>query len=312
LGPVENLIGQSAQPAEKEQLQLVRNNASRLVKLVNQLLDLSKLEAGAIKFDYAQEDIMPFIKSMTFAFQSLADQKKIAISFTSNSEIVVTRFDRDKLEKIFSNLLTNAFKFTPEHGQVSVDVSVRDKQIQVQVTDSGPGIAADDLPYIFNRFYQSETSSRSTTGSGIGLQLTKELVEICGGNINVANVPSGGAQFVVALPLTTETISSDTQRHSQYTFTPSSSEFENKSVLSGNGEVVPTDSDRDIVLVIEDNSEVRDFIVQSLAAQYHVITAADGGEGIEKRTRDKSCSSDHAHCEGGRREPNRRIRNWRR
>jgi len=281
LGPVENLINESKRPAERQQLTLVKNNTTRLTRLVNQLLELSKLEAGNITLEYVYEDIVQFLKLIAFAFQSLADQKKISVTFKNEPASVLTKFDRDKLEKIFSNLLSNAFKFAPEQGQVAVDVRVQDQQIRVEVTDSGPGIAADDLPYIFNRFYRSGTSSRSTTGSGIGLELTKELVGICGGNISVANVPSGGAQFVVTLPLITDTTAISVSQKKSKLHPPVMQESA-PILLSADRDLTSTREERDLVLVIEDNPEVRAFIEESIKPQYRVLTAENGEEGIEK------------------------------
>jgi signal transduction histidine kinase/DNA-binding response OmpR family regulator len=279
LGPVENLLSTPQPPQQREQLVMVKNNTSRLVKLVNQLLDLSKLEAGAIQFEYVHEDIVPFLKSLAFSFQSLADQKKISLHFASEPSAIVTRFDYDKMEKVFSNLLSNAFKFTPEQGLVSMDVSLVGEQIKVSVRDSGPGIPAQDLPYIFNRFYQSGGGFHAL-GSGIGLELTKELVEISGGKISVTNGPEGGAHFVVMLPLMPEATTAETKTKA-YLPTPHLADREEE-ILQVKEESNPTDDERKTLLVIEDVNEVRDFIVQSLSAHYQVITAAHGGEGIAK------------------------------
>jgi len=286
LGPVENLIGESKEAPFKNQLMLVKSSANRLVKLVNQLLDLSKLEAGAIKMDYVNDDVISFLKANTFAFQSLADQKNIRISFLCDITSLPMKFDRDKLEKIFSNLLSNAFKFTNSGGQVSVSVQVTEnsanKKIRVTVNDSGPGIPAADVPYVFNRFYQSGTVSRSTLGSGIGLELTKELVEICGGEIGVSNADAGGAQFYFTLPVIEGEKDITNEINGSYLSSHAAIAIEDArdtpSILTA-----PVESENhELILVIEDNNEVRDYIVSALQSQYQVITAEDGEKGIVK------------------------------
>src|SRR5262249_38348408 len=150
---------------------------------------------------FVYEDVIGFLRASTMAFQSLADQKKIDLEFSSNTAFFEMKFDRDKLEKIFSNILSNAFKFTDAGGNIEVRADVRQGSIKVAVKDSGPGVSEADLPYVFNRFYQSGTVARTNVGSGIGLELTKELVNICGGEIGVSNAPEGGAQFYFTLPV---------------------------------------------------------------------------------------------------------------
>jgi len=280
LGPVENLIGETKNTNDKNQLIVVKNNASRLVKLVNQLLDLSKLEAGAIKLDYVSEDIIPFLKANTFAFQSIADQKNIKIKFNSITDSLIMRFDRDKLEKIFSNLLSNAFKFTPTNGSVNVTATVAGDTVRITVKDSGYGIPEADLPYVFNRFYQSGKVVRSTAGSGIGLELTKELVEICGGLIGVHNPASGGAEFYFTLPIP-EAEKND-QNISYQKSTQANINLEDARANASLIQNEITSESEQLILIIEDNEEVRDFIVSSLQSGYQIITAVNGEDGITK------------------------------
>jgi signal transduction histidine kinase/DNA-binding response OmpR family regulator/Tfp pilus assembly protein PilF len=277
-GPVENLLQETKNTTQKDQLLLVRNNASRLVKLVNQLLDLSKLEAGAVKFDYVSEDVIHFLKAHTYAFQSVADQKDIAIEFYADPSAFIMQFDRDKLEKIFSNILSNAFKFTPANGRVKVQASITEKILKVIIRDSGPGIPEDDLPYVFNRFYQSETVSRSTLGSGIGLELTKELVELCGGTIGVTNNMNGGAEFSFTLPAELTEVAVNNASHASNHVALAVDDLRASNTLTKENQ---SSENQELVLVIEDNDDVRDFIVSSMQTSYRVITAANGAIGID-------------------------------
>jgi signal transduction histidine kinase/DNA-binding response OmpR family regulator len=278
LGPVENMLGESKGP-DKNQLQTIKGSASRLVKLVNELLDLSKLEAGAIKFDFVYEDVIGFLRASTMAFQSLADQKKIDLQFSANTALFEMKFDRDKLEKIFSNLLSNAFKFTDAGGKIEVRADTGQGVLKVFVKDSGRGVPEADLPFVFNRFYQSGTMSRTTVGSGIGLELTKELVNICGGEIGVSNAVEGGAQFYFTLPVPQTGAIGPSDRQSnagEYTRMALDDARETPAVLQMN-----IDSEgKDTILVIEDNADVRNYIISSLQADYHVVSANDGDSGI--------------------------------
>jgi DNA-binding response OmpR family regulator len=253
---------------------------------VNQLLDLSKLEAGAIKIEYVSEDIIAFLKANTFAFQSLADIKNISIGFEADTPSLVMKFDRDKLEKICSNLLSNAFKFTPSGGEVKVAVRAstggdNTRKINILVSDSGPGIPEQDLSMVFNRFYQAGTVSRSSTGSGIGLELTRELVGICGGEISVRNLKDRGAEFSFTLPLLEGEQLVDVPAKVAYQALSVVSEeaMIATALLNGGGNA---ENNKEVVLVIEDNEEVRDYIVTSLGDHYHVLVAEDGEKGIVK------------------------------
>lgn len=284
LGPVENLLADLKNTKVKEQLTLVKTSTSRLVKLVNQLLDLSKLEAGAIKVHYVSDDIIPLLKGNTFAFQSLAVDKNIDLQFSSNTETLRMDIDTDKLEKILSNLLSNAFKFTPAGGNIKVTAMLtgdkpEDRQLEISVADSGVGIPLQDIPYVFNRFYQSHTVSKYIQGSGIGLELTKELVEICGGKISVSTLPVNGTRFTFTLPVRQdvgEPVGQGIVDHAHY-FQPDLNDSEKQ---NSHRVISIREESQDVILVIEDNEDVRNFIVSSLQPHYKVITAADGDEGI--------------------------------
>ncbi|NOT76000.1 MAG: tetratricopeptide repeat protein [Cyclobacteriaceae bacterium] len=281
LGPVENMLSETKGP-DKNRLLTIKSSASRLVKLVNQLLELSKLEAGAIELDFVQDDVIGFLRANTMSFQSLADQKKIDLQFSSNTAIFEMKFDRDKLEKIFSNLLSNAFKFTDAGGSILVHADAGQHSLRVTVKDSGTGVPEADLPFVFNRFYQSGTVSRTTLGSGIGLELTKELVNICGGEVGVSNAIEGGAQFYFTLPVTepgAADVSSNKPTSGEYTRMVLDEARQTPGVLAMNTNY---SEGKDTILVIEDNADVRNYIISSLQPDYHVISADDGEHGIRE------------------------------
>ncbi len=279
LGPVENMLSES-KGQDKNRLQTIKGSASRLVKLVNQLLDLSKLEAGAVRFEFVHEDVIGFLRASTMAFQSLADQKNIDLQFQANTALFEMKFDRDKLEKIFSNLLSNAFKFTEAGGRIVVSADIEHGSLRVTVKDSGHGVPAADLPFVFNRFYQSGTVSRSSVGSGIGLELTKELVNICGGEIGVSNAVEGGAQFFFTLPVSEiGIVAPATQPYAgEYTRMVLDDAHETPDMP----QVSTNPEGKDTILVIEDNADVRHYIMSSLQSDYHVVAANDGDSGVQQ------------------------------
>ncbi|HET9053357.1 MAG TPA: two-component regulator propeller domain-containing protein, partial [Cyclobacteriaceae bacterium] len=206
LVPLEKLISHTADKENLKQFHLMQRNARRLLNLVNKLLDFRKLEVNEVKFNPSEGDIVSFIKDTVYAFSDLSDKKEIVLSFKSTIASLETLFDQDKLEKILFNLLSNAFKFTPEHGQVSVElnrVSREDRScIRIVVSDTGIGIAPEKLDKIFERFYQADTPEHIVNqGSGIGLSITREFVKIHEGTITVKSEPGSGSTFSVELPV---------------------------------------------------------------------------------------------------------------
>ena len=187
-------------------LLMIERNSNRLLGLINQLLDMSKLEAGQLKAQPEPGDMAAFLRTLAGSFQSLAGSRQIRFTFTQNEYEHWASFDRDKVEKIVTNLLANALKFTPSGHAVSMDVQLAAGSVQVSVADTGIGIAADNLPNIFDRFYQVDsTVNRSYEGTGIGLALVRELVDVLQGTISVASTEGKGTTFCVALPLSTAT-----------------------------------------------------------------------------------------------------------
>lgn len=220
IGPLEQMLAEEPQPGWKKFIPMMHRHANRLLRLINQLLDLAKLESGGAKLAPTQGDFVAFLKGLTMSFDSLAVHKRIALKFAAQPAALPSYFDRDKIEKIFSNLLANAFKFTPEGGEISVQVSVTSDQLSVAsnqlsvnqsiidhcllitVRDTGIGISPTHLPHIFDRFYQADTSASSVReheGAGIGLALVKELVELHHGDISVKSEEGKGTEFIVRL-----------------------------------------------------------------------------------------------------------------
>ncbi|MCP5053036.1 MAG: HAMP domain-containing histidine kinase [bacterium] len=225
MGPLEQMMEECPENEEetKRKLSLMFRNTQRLLRMINQLLELSKLETGSLKIHARETGIVSFVKKMTESFQLVARKQKLDLLFhepqakhdpdrdTENKDISIY-IDRQRMEDILSNLLANAIKFTPAGGEVTVTVTgVSNSQaeesfpegwVEISVSDTGPGIPAAQLPQLFDRFYQAEsTYEHHEKGTGIGLALCKELVELHHGTIRVENPKSGGTEFIIRLPV---------------------------------------------------------------------------------------------------------------
>ncbi|MEJ2615250.1 MAG: HAMP domain-containing sensor histidine kinase, partial [Ignavibacteriaceae bacterium] len=203
LGQIESVLSSKIDIKEKGKLHVANRNARRLLTLINQLLDLSKLESGSMELKTKQHNIVSFLKSLFYSFESIAESKKITLKFKSELENIPVVFDPDKMEKIFYNLVSNAFKFTPTNGEIKVSLDIfNSTMVRIHVKDNGKGIDKKELTHIFDRFYQADGSStREYEGTGIGLSLTKELIELHKGNISVISEEGQGTEFIVTLPL---------------------------------------------------------------------------------------------------------------
>lgn len=300
LGPIEKMLSSAVFENAQADLQLMQRNAKRLLRLINQLLDLSKLESGKIKLRAALDNVAPFLRGLVMSFASLAEQRNIALSFVTAEDSIELYFDRDKIEKIFYNLLSNACKFTPAGGEISVQLSVRSKQsphdqlltghwLLITVKDTGIGIAAERLPYIFDRFYQVDSSStREQEGTGIGLALVKELVLVHHGAIEATSAEGKGATFTVRLPLGKEHLQ---ENEIVEAFAEAGGGARPQDISEAAAPDAPS-ADEDltalenatVILIVEDNADVRNYIRSYLDEAYKIIEAGDGVEGFEKAT----------------------------
>jgi len=256
----------------KKAFNVISNNTERLQKLIDQLLELSKIESGAIYLQLKEGNIIRFIRSKVELFEGMAERKMIALQSTYFGENNPAVYDEDKIEKIVSNLLSNAIKFTPSGGRVTVSVHQNSSQLVFEITDSGKGIDPSEIKKIFDRFYRGE--SNEEIGTGIGLSFTKEMVDLHGGKITVSSTKNEGTSFKVVLPITLKDL-------------PKSNNF--SVVQSGWDELdqfdtpLPDDdgemeylSEKPVVLIVEDNTELLDFIEDILRDKYLVIKATDG------------------------------------
>ncbi|RAJ93071.1 signal transduction histidine kinase [Larkinella arboricola] len=288
IAPVEKLLqeGRFDGPA----LKLVHRNAQQLLRLINQLLDLAKLEGHHMSLSPMQGQVTEFIDPIVVNFQRAAEQK--GITFTCDLATFPPQehvFDADKWEKILTNLLANALKFTGKGGRVTLTVAPaveaeEMKGVDFQLVDSGIGIAPEHIPHIFDRFYQVDTSTtRAHEGTGLGLALVHELIQLLGGHITVDSQAGAGTTFRWRLPVSPVSKAVDLPQISGFR-----SELERpvtgpltspKPVPVTN----PTSEQHPVprVLIVEDNEELREFLAGELATSYHILQASDGQQGWE-------------------------------
>ncbi|MCU0286586.1 MAG: response regulator, partial [Acidobacteria bacterium] len=321
MGPIEQMLSGSRDLQQKQEFNIILRNAQRLLTLINQLLDLSRFDSGKMKLQAARQDIIPFLKSILSSFHLAAQKKQLTLAFHSERENLFLYFDSPKMEEVMNNLLINALRFTPTGGKITVSVTMDQARqpekstrppvkktslefINISVKDTGTGIPIEQLPHIFDRFYQAKGPGQEMLkGTGIGLSLVKENVNLHHGRINVHSQEEKGSEFVIRLPLGHEhlkpdeiinaaevpiLITKDNELQSLLVLTEDdtvtngeqeSSEINKETIDTNNDEPV---QEKPVILVVEDHADVRKYICKPLRPDYEVIEAGDGKEGIEK------------------------------
>lgn len=265
----------------RQQLDSIRKNANRLLKLVSELMDFRKAETGHLKLQVAEHDYISFLEDIYNSFRDISIQKNISTSFIFDGQQLPLWFDKEQLEKVFFNLLTNAVRFTPAEGQIILQVTETPTEAIVKVIDNGRGIAADYLDKVFTNFFQVDDHGHQNTGYGIGLALARNIVSLHKGSITAESVPASGDQpgsttFIVRL------LKGNQQHGSQMTAAGSTLPVAG-TVLTG-----PSPYDQHTpsttpatLLIVEDNAELRHIIREKFAAQFNILEAADGVTGWE-------------------------------
>jgi signal transduction histidine kinase/ligand-binding sensor domain-containing protein/CheY-like chemotaxis protein/AraC-like DNA-binding protein len=295
LGPVEKMLNSSFREEIQEQLSLVHRNALRLLRLVNEIMDFRKIETGRMKLRVTHNDLSAFVHDIYFSFNELAKRQKITYSFVCRHAEIAGWFDRDKVEKILFNLISNAFKFTPPGGEISVSVDEEERLFDevsspkkysiITVSDNGRGITRENLEQIFERFYQVEgNSSQAWQGSGVGLSLTKNLLDIHYGNIHVTSEKWQGTTFTVAIPIEKDNYNTNEivdSLHAENNFIAplnSLSDWQSETKKSDNKNTGTTK--KTTVLIVEDNADVRLYIKNEIGNTYNVLEAENGAEAV--------------------------------
>ena len=280
MAPLDKLLFALKAKPEEKYIRLIEQNAKRLLLMVNQLLDFRKMEVQGFNYNPNFGDIVSFLREVVSSFNNLSEQKHIKLVFITRIQELNTCFDKDKLEKIIFNLLSNSFKFTPGNGQVSVSLYLEtndrntksnetDTNLFIEIEDTGIGIPPDKLDKIFTRFFQVDTTGQVEKGTGIGLSLVSEFVKLHGGEITVTSEIGKGSRFTVRLPVNNSGlhVESVDQTIEEFRFNPLIiSEKEGKAAISG----------RPVLLIAEDNDDLRFYLKDNLLEQFEILEASNG------------------------------------
>ncbi len=291
IGPVDQLIAGEKTDSRLDKLQMIRRNARRLLNLVNQLLDFRKMEEHELKLQLSEGEFISFIQEASESFRDFAERKHIHFGFHTSLQQLNALFDRDKMERILFNLLSNAFKFTMENGTVSVELQAMSNPpdnmhqwVILTVKDSGIGIPPEQKDQIFDRFFQHATPAAIINqGTGIGLSITREFIKMHGGTITVDSEPGQGSTFTIQLPLTPVIKTIETQQPEQDIISPAPESLDetNNTVPA----VIPettAGTKLPLLLLVEDNEDFRFYLKDNLRHYYKILEASNGKEGWQK------------------------------
>lgn len=281
ISPLDRIIKQLSDGELKGQLNLVQRNAKRLLNLINQLLDFRKMEVQEVKLHPAIGNIISFARDISYSFTDVAEKKKIQFAFSSNVDSLEIYFDKDKIEKILFNLLSNAFKYTHDNGTVGINLVYNeplnaegDGTLAIEVKDTGIGIPADQHEKIFERFFQTDVpESMVNQGTGIGLAITKEFVRLHNGIITVKSEPEKGSCFTVLLPA-----KKMYEPSARITTTSVRAEVAEQLLLEDG----KSRDKKKTIIIVEDNEDLRFYLKDNLKGQYNVEEAINGKEGWQK------------------------------
>ena len=313
IGPARQILEQSDNKRIQEKADTILRNASKLNNLANQILDLSRIEAGWMKLKTSPQNLIQIINRIVSSFQYLADTKKIKLSLNPDMQKLILFLDVDKIEKILSNLLSNAIKFTPEGGSVNIEIKTEFlfntnfnngeenfEYVKILVSDSGIGIPENHLNNIFNKFYQVETDySKGLGGTGIGLALVKELVELHKGEISVKSISDKGTTFKILLPMGKNHLQPEEivdEKIAEDDYNNENELTQDLFFTGGEKDLGPADKIKSagfiseslsrkrkpMLLIIEDNYEVRKYIIDILDNYYNITEAFEGRSGLSK------------------------------
>jgi signal transduction histidine kinase/ligand-binding sensor domain-containing protein/AraC-like DNA-binding protein len=282
-GPLQKLISDYKGPHKVfDQLLVIKRNTDQLFKLINELMDFRKFENNQMRLQASEGNIVKFLKDIYLTFKQQAHLHQYAFTFESQAEEINVFFDPDQLEKVFYNLLANAFKYTPQHGSIALKITCTDSQVRIAVQDSGNGMKADQLEKIFDSFYEApdqKAYGKFTQGTGLGLAIAKSGVELHQGQLTVASTEGKGSAFTVILPLGSahlqaDEVTKERDRPAPVSQQPQAREdfgrYPEKEYASPKGE------GKKSVLVVEDNTEVGNFI-RSVLCDFYQVTLVENG-----------------------------------
>lgn len=291
LGPINTLRKTYNKPEAVENLDIMQRNSQRLLHLINQLLDLSRLEAGKMDIAAQPQNIIPFLKGIVFSFESLARERNIELRVDDlrgqSDQPLVLNFDPEKMENVLINLLSNAFKFTPDGGAIIVELASDNQSATITVADSGRGIPAAALPRIFDRFHSvGDSYIKDQPGSGIGLAICKELIELHDGTITAESTVDEGSRFTITLPIVIDVASKTDKTESTHLQKDDPPETLSPTVSAEAAAPTSEKTSENInapqILIVEDNDDMRAYIRRQLQADFRIAEAADGAAGFDE------------------------------
>ena len=269
LTPLQTILNGILDDGLRKKLNTVNKNAEQLLQLINALLDFRKLDVGAETLRLQTSDFVNFIRELCLPFQAYALDRDMNFTFSGENEILSMQFDPDKVQKIILNLLSNAFKYTPDGGSIKVHVYHEDDGVCISVSDSGQGISNADKEHVFERFYQA-SQKQDKTGSGIGLHIVSGYVHMHRGTVSVADNEPQGSVFTIKLPLQEISFSEELLLEK----VPDQEPFEQVE-----GQHLPANP---VLLLVDDNRDFCEFMADSLADEYSVLVAFNGQEALEQ------------------------------
>ena len=283
--PLQSLIKQDNDPHRRGVYETIRRNAERILGLINQMMDLRKIDKGQMQMHMRETNLVTFISDIYTLFAQQAKNKTIQFHFDCDEERIMAWIDRGNFDKIIINILSNAFKFTPTGGEIRICLKQNEKEATISIFDNGEKIPEDKLERIFERFYQSPSSANDrNVGTGIGLDLTRSLVELHHGSIEAHNNSDGpGCEFIVTIPLGNEHLSAEeilTDEIEEEEPTESIISEEQEEEESAVNNDLPKVGKRQKVVVVEDDSEIRNYLTEALSEDYDITGCENGKEGF--------------------------------
>lgn len=287
LSPVETLIRQTPDGALKNTYKLINQNGQRILRLINQVMEMRKLDRGQVRLLAVRTDVEPFVREVASAFDNLAREKRIDFRLSVEAGLPQVWIDREKLDKVIFNVLSNAFKYTPRGGRITLDAGREGENLVIRIADTGEGIPPEQREVIFNRFYQAPTAAnRNKMGTGIGLHLSRSLMEIHHGRIYVEDSPGKGAVFAITLPmddgyLKPGEMQQEASEGSLATLVQPALYDVGGTAADVSRPAPPPGSTRCKLLVVEDDKDIRQYLRDILGREYHILEADNGLHGLE-------------------------------
>lgn len=291
LTPVQQLLKETTDGPLKDTYKLINQNGQRILRLVNQVMEMRKLDRGQVSLLAEETDVEEFFKEIMNSFIYVAQEKGIDFSFEIEENLPKVWIDQEKLDKVIFNVLSNAFKYTLEGGAISIKVDTSELNLRIKISDSGIGIPEEQRELIFDRFYQVENSNnRNTIGTGIGLHLSRSLMEIHNGKIYVGKTEGVGTTFIIELPIDNNYLKAEerkydrSERNLATLVQPSLASFDND---LGEQILPASNKQRYKLLVVEDDQDIKKYLKEILNKEYQIIEAENGLIGLEKAIKEQ-------------------------